>query len=152
MLKERIAKYLNTYFEGKYLFLVDVKATPQDKIMVFVDGPKNVTIDVCIAVSRMLEEYLEAEKLVREKYTLEVSSPGMGQPFRVRQQYEKSIGRGLQVLMLDGLKYEGTLQEVKDEEIKLRVERKLKKKVVEVDEVVIPFSEIKATKQLITFK
>lgn len=152
MLKERIAEQLARYSEGKDLFLVDVKATPQDKIMVFIDGMKNVTIETCIAVSRMLEEFLETEKLVRENYVLEVSSPGMGQPFRVRQQYEKSVGRMLEVLLNDGVKYKGALGEVKEDEIVLRVEKKVKKKVVEVEDVAIPFDQIKATKQLITFK
>lgn len=153
MLKERIADHLSSFLDSRKLFLVEVKATPQDRITVYVDGWKNITIDICVEISRMLEAFLEEEKLVRENYTLDVSSPGMGQPFRVRQQYEKSVGRTVEVLKADGIKHKGVLQEVDDEAVALHIEKKLKKKKeVVTEKVVIPFSDIKATRQLITFK
>jgi len=152
MLKERIADKLGTYFENSEYFLVDIKSTPQEKIMIFIDGIVNVTIEKCVEVSRMLEEFLEEEKLVGDKYTLEVSSPGMDQPFKVFRQYEKSIGKGLEVLKKDGIKLEGILREVNEDRIGLLVEKKEKGKVIESNVVVVPFEEIKATKQLITFK
>ncbi|MCP4121316.1 MAG: ribosome assembly cofactor RimP [Bacteroidetes bacterium] len=152
MLKERIADKLGAYFENSEYFLVDIKSTPQEKIMIFIDGIVNVTIEKCVEVSRMLEEFLEEEKLVGDKYTLEVSSPGMDQPFKVFRQYEKSIGKGLEVLKKDGIKLEGILREVNEDRISLLVEKKKKGKVIESNVAVVPFEEIKATKQLITFK
>ena len=152
MLKERITDKLDAYFENSEYFLVDVKSTPQEKIMVFIDGVVNVTIEKCVEVSRMLEEYLEEEKLVGDKYTLEVSSPGMDQPFKVLRQYQKSIGKGLEVLKKDGIKLEGLLREVSEDRIILQVEKRKKGKVIESNVVVVPLEEIKATKQLITFK
>ena len=152
MLKERITDKLNAYFEDGEYFLVDIKSTPQEKIMVFIDGNDNVTIEKCVEVSRMLEEYLEEEKLVGERYTLEVSSPGMGQPFRVHRQYLKSIGKGLEVLKKDGIKLEGLLEMVSDDKISLRIDKTKKGKVIESNIVEVPFEDIKTTKQLITFK
>ena len=152
MLKERIADKLDAYFENSEYFLVDIKSTPQEKIMIFIDGNVNVTIEKCVEVSRMLEEYLEEEKLVGDKYTLEVSSPGMDQPFKVLRQYQKSIGKGLEVLKKDGIKVEGLLREVSEDRISLLVEKRKKGKIIESNVVVVPLEEIKATKQLITFK
>jgi ribosome maturation factor RimP len=152
MLKERIAEKLNDHLNGTGLFLVDIKATPQGRIMVFIDGEQNVTIDQCVEISRMLEEFLESENLVRENYVLEVSSPGMGQPFRVRQQYLKSVGRSLEVLKKDGIKLEGILKEVDENNIRLQVEKKKKGKVISSQLMDVAFEEIKTTKQLITFK
>ena len=152
MLKGKIENKINEYIDGSDLFVVDVKATPQQKIMVFIDGMNNISIEKCVEVSRMLESYLEEEQLVNDNYTLEVSSPGMGQPFRVRQQYLKSINRSLEVLRKDGEKHEGLLKDVKDEIICLEVEKKKKGKVINKELIEIPFDSIKATKQLITFK
>lgn len=152
MLKERIAEQLNEWFAGTDLFLVDIKVTPQDKVMVFVDGRNNITIDQCVEISRKLEAFLETDKLVREDYTLEVSSPGMGQPFKVPAQYEKSVGRPVEVLQKDGIKFEGILVRATGESVVLRIEKKNKGKTIASEEVEVPLDDIKTTKQLITFK
>lgn len=152
MLKDRIAEQLNEWFAGTDLFLVDIKVTPQDKVMVFVDGRNNITIDQCVEISRKLEAFLETENLVREDYTLEVSSPGMDQPFKVPAQYEKSVGRPVEVLKKDGIKFEGVLVRATGESVVLRVEKKNKGKTIASEEVEVPMDDIKTTKQLITFK
>ncbi len=152
MLKEKIENKLNEYIEGTDLFVVDIKITPQQKVMVFLDGIKNISIDKCVAISRMLESYLEEEQLVKENYLLEVSSPGMGQPFKVHQQYLKSINKSLEVLRKDGEKYKGVLKEVDDAGVSLEIEKKKKGKVISRNLIDIAFEDIKATKQLITFK
>lgn len=152
MLKSKIENRLNDYVEGTDLFFVDVKITPQQKITLFVDGKQNITIDKCAEISRMLEAYLEEEKLVGEKYTLEVSSPGMLEPFKVIQQYQKSIDRLVEVLKKDGNKYQGILKKVVEDGIQLEAQTLKKKKVVATNLIDIPFEDIKATKKLITFK
>ncbi|MEZ5001648.1 MAG: ribosome maturation factor [Chitinophagales bacterium] len=152
MLKSKIENRLNDYVEGTDLFFVDVKITPQQKITLFVDGKQNITIDKCAEISRMLEAYLEEEKLVGEKYTLEVSSPGMLEPFKVIQQYQKSIDRLVEVLKKDGNKYQGILKKVEEDGIQLEAQTLKNKKVVATNLIDIPFEYIKATKKLITFK
>jgi ribosome maturation factor RimP len=153
MLKEKIEQKINTFIEGQDLFLVDVKITPQQKIMVFLDGKsQNITIDQCAKISRMLEAYLEEEQLVGEKYTLEVSSPGMDQPFKVMEQYFKAVNRSVEVLKRDGVKYEGVLKNVDETNIQLEITKIEKGKILDTQQVEIPMSEIKTTKKLITFK
>lgn len=152
MLKDKIEKKVNELIEGTDLFLVDIKITPQQKIMVFVDGQQNITIDKCVKISRSLETYLEEERLVGEKYTLEVSSPGMDQAFKVDQQYLKSIDKSVEVLKKDGVKHEGVLKKFNSDQIQLEITTTKKGKVIDTKFVEIPFSEIKTTKKLITFK
>ncbi|MEZ5006951.1 MAG: ribosome maturation factor [Chitinophagales bacterium] len=152
MLKDKIENKLNEYVKGTDLFFVDVKITPQQKIMLFVDGKQNITIDKCVEISRMLEAYLEEENLVGEKYTLEVSSPGMGEPLKVLQQYHKSIERLVEVLKKDGNKYKGILKKVDNDGIQLESQTIKNKKVVATNLLDIPFDDIKTTKKLITFK
>ncbi len=151
-MKEKIIEKLKTYFTGSDYFLVDVKIATGDRITVYIDGKQNVSIDKCVEVSRMLENYLEDERLVREDYSLEVSSPGMGQPFRVYEQYEKSLNRSLDVLRKDGIRDEGMVTQVSPEGIRIRVDNRKKGKVIESNDVDLTFEEIKTAKQLITFK
>ncbi len=152
MLKDKIEKKVNELIEDTDLFLVDIKITPQQKIMVFMDGQKNITIDQCVKISRALENYLEEEQLVNEKYILEVSSPGMDQPFKVEQQYFKSIDKSVEVLKKDGVKHEGILKQYTTDNIQIEVTKTKKGKIIEQQLIDIPFSEIKTTKKLITFK
>ena len=152
MLKAKIENRLNEFIAGSDLFFVDVKVTPQQKIMLFVDGHKNISIDKCVEISRMMEAYLEDERLVGDKYIFEVSSPGMDQPFKVKEQYLKSIGRTIEVLKKDGVKYEGVLNEIMEDAIILEVPKMKKGKVMSTEIYTIPLSAIKTTKKLITFK
>ena len=78
-----------------------------------------------------------------EDYSLEVSSPGLSGAFRVKQQYEKNVGREIEVLRLDGIKLKGFLESLSDSGIVLKVGGQQK---------AIGFKEIKTAKTVIEFK
>ena len=150
-LKTVINEILATFVDERALFIVDIKVSASSKIMVFVDGMENIRIEQCAEISRFLEAYLEENGLVGEKYTMEVSSPGMGSPLLVEQQYEKSINKPVEVLMDSGIKIEGTLLSKDENSITLKVEKKVKQKVVEEQEVNIPRLNIKSIIRPIKF-
>ena len=150
-LKTVINEILAPFVAERALFIVDIKVSASSKIMVFVDGMENIRIEQCAEISRFLEEYLEENGLVGEKYTMEVSSPGMGSPLLVEQQYEKSINKPVEVLMDSGIKIEGTLLSKDENSITLKVEKKVKQKVVEEQEVNIPRLNIKSIIRPIKF-
>jgi ribosome maturation factor RimP len=83
-------------------------------------------------------------------FSLEVSSPGLDEPLKLRRQYLKNIGRAIEVLRVDGVKNEGKLLTVTEEEIVVE-EEKGKGKKKELVQHTIPFSEIKATRIQIKF-
>jgi ribosome maturation factor RimP len=56
-----------------------------------------VTVDDCARVSRALEEWLEVETKIAERYVLEVSSPGVERPLNRARDYERFIGREIAV-------------------------------------------------------
>ncbi|MBK7505091.1 MAG: ribosome assembly cofactor RimP [Bacteroidetes bacterium] len=150
-LKTVINEILAPFVAERALFIVDIKVSASSKIMVFVDGMENIRIEQCAEISRFLEVYLEENGLVGEKYTMEVSSPGMGSPLLVEQQYEKSINKPVEVLMDSGIKIEGTLLSKDENSITLKVEKKVKQKVVEEQEVNIPRLNIKSIIRPIKF-
>ncbi|MDB5228336.1 MAG: hypothetical protein JWN78_2529, partial [Bacteroidota bacterium] len=114
-LKGIIEKELTKYFENSDLFLVDVSVLLNNRIQIFADGKVNITIDQCASISRYIENYLETNGLVGEKYTLEVSSPGLDQPLKIKQQFEKQKSKMVDVVLKNGNKITGTLEDFDEE-------------------------------------
>ena len=139
--------------EGKEgFYLVEIKVSATNAIKVFIDNDKHIVIADCIAVSRFIEKNLDREV---EDYELEVSSPGMDQPFRVFRQYIKAIGRTVKVIEKNGTETEGILKTATEESIGVEIEAKKKNKKQEAEPaktVNISISNIKEIKKTITFK
>ncbi|KAA8484618.1 ribosome maturation factor RimP [Arcticibacter tournemirensis] len=134
------------------LFVVDVKMHPNGKLIILVDGDKGVGISDCVAVSRHVGFHLEEENVIEHAYNLEVSSPGLDAPLKLRRQYEKNIDRTVEVKQAEGKKREGKLLLVAEDGITIEEKIKEKGKKAELVESFIPFSEITETKVLISFK
>ena len=115
-----------------------------------IDGDKGVTIDDCANLSRELSKAFDDAQFLEESYTLEVSTPGLDQPLKLKRQYIKNIGRRIKVHTQQHT-LEGKLVEVSDEKIKIEQELGTgKNKEVKVTE--ISFSEIDKTLVLVSFK
>jgi ribosome maturation factor RimP len=149
--KELITKLVIEAIQDKEgYFLVEVKVSATNSIKVFLDADKAVSIKDCIAVSRHIEKNLDRDS---EDFELEVSSPGMDQPFKVFRQYVKNLGRKVKVIEKDGKETEGILKEASEEGITIQKEPTKKKNETEENLLVhINFNLIKETKKIITFK
>ena len=88
--KERITELLNERFNGTQFYLVNIKRPSPTRISVFIDHDERLKIEDCAKVSRYLEAYLDTELPLGEKYTLEVSSPGMFNQMTLVRQYEET--------------------------------------------------------------
>ena len=149
-----VSGIVNEWLEDKEYFLVDIEVTPDDKIVVEIDHAEGVWIDDCVELSRFIESKLDREE---EDYELEVGSAGIGQPFKVLQQYLIHIGKEVEVLTKEGKKLEGVLKEADENHFVVTIQKKVKlegaKRPKLVDEdVTFTFEEIKYTKYLISFK
>ena len=136
---ESITELIAQHIEGSDIFLVEVLVRPGNAIRVHVDCQGGISIDECVKVSRFINESLDRDV---EDYSLEVSSPGLGGAFKVKQQYEKNVGRDIEVLYTDGIKVRGKLVSVSEEGIVL---------MVSGDDEEIGFEEIKTAKAIIAF-
>ena len=149
-----VSGIVDKWLEDKEYFLVDVSVSPDDKIVVEIDHAEGVWIDDCVELSRFIEANLDREE---EDYELEVGSAGIGQPFKVLQQYQNHVGREVEVLTREGKKLEGVLKEATPDNFTLTIQKKVKPegakrpKLVE-EEITFTYSEIKYTKYLISFK
>ena len=140
--------------KGDY-YLVDVEMTADDRIIIEIDHADGVWIEDCADLSRFLQEKF-GEDL--GDYELEVGSAGIGQPFKVLQQYKNHIGKEVEVLPKDGQKVQGILKEVNNDDTfvvtvqeKQRQEGKKRPVLVEVDKT-FAIADIKYCKYLLNFK
>ncbi len=128
-------------------FLVEVKVKPGNRIGIRIDADKGVNIEHCRSLHRGLEEKLDREK---EDFELEVSSAGLDEPFLVKRQYFKNVGRQIEVLLSSGKKRTGVLSSA--DENGIVVTEKPKWKNDPLKEHRIEYTEIKQTRKIITFK
>jgi len=133
------------------IFLVEVRIKPTNNVKVFLDADKGMSLDRLIQYNRKLYKDLEETSFFPGgDFSLEVSSPGLDEPLKLRRQYLKNIGRAIEVLRVDGVKNEGKLLTVSEDEIVVE-EEKGKGKKKELIQHVIPFVNIKSTKIQIKF-
>lgn len=152
--KKVVKNIVEQWLEGKEYFLVDVDVTPDDKIVVEIDHADGVWIKDCEDLSRYIEANLNRDD---EDYELEVGSAGLGQPFKVEQQYINYIGKEVEVLTEEGRKLKGTLKSVEGRDFTLTVREKVKvegKKRPVLQDVDHQFNmdTVKYTKYIISFK
>ena len=151
--KEQINTIINEKLEEDNCFLVDIKVSSGNKITVLIDSVDGINIDYCIQISRLIEGSLDREV---EDFELEVSTPGLGQPLKVHQQYLKNIGRNVEVTPLEGSPLKGKLTEVSENGITIEEEKKVKiegkkKKELKIFSHKYMFDEIKSVKVIISF-
>jgi ribosome maturation factor RimP len=133
--------------EGTDMFLVSVKVLPSNRIKVFVDAVAGLDVNDCVTVSRHVEGSLDRDK---EDFELEVSSPGLTEPYQHPLQYKKNVGRQVKVTTNEGVSVKGELMEFEGDSITVQPEKK--KKQEQAEPVKILLSDIKEAKTVISFK
>ena len=152
--KETIKTLVEEWLQVNDYFLVDIMFGTDDRIVIEIDHADGVWIEDCAALSRFLQERLGDDL---GEFELEVGSAGLGQPFKVAQQYVNHIGDTVEVLDLDGKKMQGVLKSVDGTNFTITVQEKQKlegKKrpvVVDVDKT-YAMDGVKYAKYLLTFK
>ena len=131
-------------------FLVETSVKPTNNIKVFVDADQGAAIDQLSKINRALYKWVEENLFPNGDFSIEVSSPGLDEALKLDRQYLKNIGRVVEIVLKSGLKKEGKLISVSENEIVIEEETgKGKKK--EVIQHIILKEEIKTTKVQVKF-
>lgn len=154
--KNNIQAAVEEWLQQNDYYLVDVDMTTDDRIVIEIDHADGVWIEDCAELSRFLQEKLGDEL---GDYELEVGSAGIGQPFKVVQQYRNHIGKEVEVMAANGQKTQGLLKEVATDgstfvvatKEKQHVEGKKRPVLVEADKT-FAVADIKYCKYLLNFK
>lgn len=102
-------------------------ALAQGTVRVYIETPdREVDIDDCEAASRELSAMLDVEDLIKSRYVLEVSSPGIDRPLFTAEQFARFMGEEVKVLLsapLDGRRrFRGRVTGVEDALIRLELD------------------------------
>ena len=151
--KQTVQGLVEKWLNDKDYFLTDLTISDDDRIVVEIDHKEGVWIDDCVELSKFIEANLDRDV---EDYELEVGSAGIGQPFKVRQQYVNNVGNEVEILLSDGSKLKGVLKDADDDGFTAVVKKKVKpegaKRPKMVDEDLrLAYGEAKEVKAVIKF-
>jgi len=152
-MKNKVTTLVNEAIEeNSALFLIDLKFSIDNTIMVVVDGDDGVPLSECIRISRHVEHNLDREE---EDFSLEVTTPNITDPIINFRQYNKNLNRTLKV-RTETENFEGKLIEINENNITLHWKAREPKpigkgKVTVEKQQKIPLSEIKQAKVKIIF-
>jgi ribosome maturation factor RimP len=151
--KEVIKEIVEDFLKSSENYLVDIEIKPDNTIAVEIDNDQGVSIDDCIALSAYIESKLDREK---EDFALEVGSAGVGQAFKMLRQYQKHIGKPVEILTKQGIKYIGILKDVDNQKFTVTVLKQIKpegakRKITVEEDLTFLYDEIKYTKYSFKF-
>lgn len=111
--------------------LVDIEYVKEGDrfyLRVYIDKEGGITIDDCEIISRTLEEKLDAQNFIEDSYILEISSPGLGRPLKKEKDFERSIGKEVEIKLYKAINrqkdFEGVLKSYTAEQITIEIDDK----------------------------
>lgn len=151
---KQILELVEEKLSGSASYIVDVNVKAGNKIIVSIDNNNGISIGECAEVSRHITGNLDREV---EDFELQVSSPGIDQPFKILQQYLKHLDKQVQVLTKEGKKHVGKL--ISADEQGIVIEEKYQEKIkankakqLIINNLHLTFDKIKETKIVLLFK
>lgn len=153
-IKTKVEELLGQFLQERTdLFLVELKVSATNDIIVILDGDQGVSIQDCLDASRAVEFNMDREQ---EDFSLQVMSAGLSEPLVQSRQFKKNIGRELDILLENSEKVQGELAKADEQGITLILRyRKPKEvgkgKVDVVEEKEILYSDIKKALVVIKF-
>jgi ribosome maturation factor RimP len=112
---------------GYSIYSVEQSGSGGRTLRIAIDKPDGfISLDDCERVSRVAGPLLDQADLIRDSYMLEVSSPGAERKLRDRAEYERFVGRKVNVRYRSGeaeVALEGVLAEASDAGITIRGRR-----------------------------
>ena len=121
--KMKINELLEQTIPGLGYELVDVEITPAKSVRIFIDKSGGVTVDDCEEVSRHLSRLFLVEEIDYNR--LEISSPGVERPLKKLADYERFVGKQVNIKLHELLngqkKIQGVILGVNGDKIKLNL-------------------------------
>jgi len=123
---ERVKGMIGPYLTENGIELIEITYRREQNGMtlrLLVDTPEGISVDECESVNKYLSELFDKEDFIDGHYLIEISSPGLDRPIKTGRDFERSIGKALEVTTfgpIDGRKtHEGCLVGMDEEKIVL---------------------------------
>ena len=115
--------------QAQGLELVDVEYKREGRnwvLRIYIDKTGGVDVVDCKRVSRMVEDMIEVDDLIRTHYVLEVSSPGLDRPLKKEKDFRRYLGKKVQITTYapvgDRRNFKGILTDFQDGTVHLEVQ------------------------------
>lgn len=98
--EQRTEELLNPIIDRNGFELVDVEFVKEGGnwyLRAYIDKPGGINVDDCEKVSRELSDLLDETDFIEESYILEVSSPGLGRPLKKEKDFQRSLGKEVEI-------------------------------------------------------
>lgn len=108
--------FLEGYASPMGIEIVDVEFSEKDRALtIFIETPAGVDLDTCEAFhNAILDPIDEFDPTYDAPYTLNVSSPGLDRPFKTARDYERNLGKEVEVKLYAPLKGNKLLEGILD--------------------------------------
>ena len=84
---------------GYELVAVELSGGDTSIVRVYIDSPNGVTVTDCSKASRQFSAILDVADPIANRYTFEVSSPGMDRPLAKPEHFKKVVGSDVKIKM-----------------------------------------------------
>jgi ribosome maturation factor RimP len=126
---EMLRNKLQPLVEEEDLELVEVEfseAGPASILRMYVDRAGGVSVDHCARLSRTVSDFLDTENLIPDRYTLQVSSPGLERPLVCGADFRRKVGEKVTVFLKEKVggktQLVGKIKSLDGENLRLAVE------------------------------
>jgi len=127
---EKIKQLILPVLEVQDVELVDIefKGKPGNQVlMIFIDHENGVGLDLCTKISRDISDVLDTVDIIKNKYRLEVSSPGFDRPLKTYKDFKRNVNRKVEIKFISETGEQeirtGKILEVNTDEILLQEEK-----------------------------
>ena len=121
------------------------ETNPTLQVMIDTLNGKNITVDDCAKVSRALSDMLDEKDPIQNKYSLEVSSPGLDRPLTKLAHFERWTGYDVKLETEEKIenrkRFKGKILKVVGQDIVLADDK---------EEYTIPFAAVSKAKLVVT--
>lgn len=127
-LKEKLSPSVAKVLEDLKAELVDIAFTRQKgemTVTVFVYKKDGLDIDLLQEASEKLDPIFEAEKELKNKYYLEISSPGIDRPIKTDDDFRRNMDIKLDAILKNNEKHIGILKKYDEESFTLDCDGKI---------------------------
>ena len=127
-LKEKLSPSVAKALEDLKAELVDIAFTRQKgemTVTVFVYKKDGLDIDLLQEASEKLDPIFEAEKELKDKYYLEISSPGIDRPIKTDDDFRRNMDMKLDAKLKNNEKHIGILKKYDEESFTLDCDGKI---------------------------
>ena len=122
--EQKTEAILQPILDEHHFELVDVEYVKEGGnwyLRAYIDKEGGINVDDCEIVSRALGDILDEKDYIEESYILEVSSPGLGRPLKKERDFERSLGKEVEIRTYRAIdkqkEFVGFLKDYNNEEV-----------------------------------